>query len=454
VTPLDEVRRALAGERAWLVGGAVRDRLLGRPTDDLDVALDGDPERAAKALRKAVRGAAFPLSETFGGWRVVGPDRGWHADLLPLLGGDLATDLAARDFTFNAMAEPLAGGELVDPHGGQADLETRTLRVVGHRALEADPLRAIRAVRLAAELACTIEPGTLEAVRAHAPQLERVAPERVFAELKRIVGVADPVGAVRLMTDAGVTAAVLPELLVLRGVEQNVYHHADVFDHTLEVLGAAARLERDPALLDPRIGPALAEPLADDLTRWGGLRFGALLHDIAKPATRGERPDGRGVSFVGHDFEGAAMARAILRRLRASTRLADHVAALTEHHLRLGFLVHETPLSRRSVYRYLTTTAPRTVDVTVLTVADRLATRGRHAEPATEAHLALARRMLDEAFAFAQAEPLIRGDELARALGVRPGPRLGEVLAELEEDRFAGEIATREEAVERARRLL
>jgi poly(A) polymerase len=454
VTPLDEVRRALAGERAWLVGGAVRDRLLGRPTDDLDVAIDGDPARAAKALRQATHGAAFPLSETFGGWRVVGPGHAWHVDLLPLLGGDLATDLAARDFTFNAMAEPLAGGELVDPHGGEADLEARVLRVVGPRALEADPLRTIRAVRLAAELGCTIEPGTMDAVRAYASELARVAPERVFAELKRVVGAQDPVAAVRLMTDAAVTGAVLPELLALRGVDQSVYHHADVFDHTLEVLGAVAALERDPSALDPRVGPALAEPLADELTRWGGLRFGALLHDIAKPATRAERPDGRGVSFLGHDKEGAAMTRAILRRLRASTKLADHVAALAEQHLWLGFLVHEAPLSRRSVYRYLTTTAPRTVDVTVLTVADRFATRGRNAEPATAAHLELARAMLDEAFAYAPGEPLIRGDELARELGVRPGPRLGAVLAALEEEHFAGEITTREEAVERARRLL
>jgi putative nucleotidyltransferase with HDIG domain len=353
------------------------------------------------------------------------------------------------------MAEPLAGGELVDPHGGRRDLDARRIRMVSPGALEADPLRAIRAVRLASELACTIEPATLEAVRAHAPQLAaRVAPERIFAELKRVVGAADPVAAVQLMTEAGVTAAVLPELLELRGVAQNVYHHADVHEHTLEVLAAAARLEREPGLLDARIAPVLAEPLADELTRWGGLRFAALLHDIAKPATRAEWPDG-GVSFLGHDRHGAEMVRDILRRLRASAKLAEHVAALTEHHLRLGFLVHERPLSRRSVYRYLTLTAPRTIDVTVLTVADRLATRGRNAEPAIEAHLALARRMLDEAFAYvAPEEPLIRGDELARALGVAPGPQLGELLAELEEDRFAGEVTTRAEAIEAARRRL
>ena len=108
--PLDIVREVLGAERAWLVGGAVRDELLGRPLDDLDVALDGDVAAAAKALRKRTGGAAFPLSEAFGGWRVVGPQHAWHVDVLPLLGGDLEADLAARDFTINAMARPLGGG--------------------------------------------------------------------------------------------------------------------------------------------------------------------------------------------------------------------------------------------------------------------------------------------------------------------------------------------------------
>jgi putative nucleotidyltransferase with HDIG domain len=453
---LDAVREALAGARAWLVGGAVRDGLLGRPTDDWDVALDGDPAEAAREIRRATGGAAFPLSETFGGWRVVGPERAWHVDLLPLTGGTLEADLAARDFTVNAMAQPLAGGDVVDLHGGRADLEARVLRAVGPASLTADPVRTIRAVRLAAELGFAIDETTMADVRREAPRLDGVAPERVFAELKRIVAAGSD--AIRLMEDAGVAAAVFPELLELRGVGQNVFHHRDVHDHTLEVLDAVADLEADPSGTGlgeegPPAGEALAPVLADDLSHWGAMRFAALLHDIAKPRTRGDLGGGR-VSFVGHDHEGAVMARAILGRWRASGRLADHVAALTEHHLRLGFLVHERPLSRRSVHRYLTATAPRAVDVTVFTCADRLATRGRNASPAIDAHLALAQTMLAEARAFARRPPLVRGDELARELGLRPGPRLGEVLAQLEEDRFAGEVATREDAIARARELL
>ena len=445
---LDELRAALAGERAWLVGGAVRDRLLDRSTDDFDVALDGDPERAARALRRTTGGAAFALSKTFGGWRVVA-ERG-SVDFLPLTGGSLETDLAARDFTVNAMAEPIAGGELVDPHGGADDLAARRLRPVAPTSFSDDPLRVLRLVRLATELG--FEAPDVAAARAAAPGLGDVAAERVFAEFKRSLCSDAPVDAVRLMDRVGALEVVVPELHALQGVGQSVYHHADVFDHTLEVLAETVRLETEEP--DARVRAVLGEPLSDDLTRWQALRFAALLHDIAKPGTARERSDGRGASFVGHDTAGAQIARDILRRLRASERLAEHAAAMTLHHLRVGFLVHEQPLERRSVHRYLKQTAPWSVDVTVFTCADRLATRGRNAAAATAAHLARARELLEHAFADAPVAPLVRGDELARELGLAPGPQLGELLARLEEDRFAGEIATREDALVRAREHL
>jgi len=459
--PLDALRAALAGTPAWLVGGAVRDRLLGRPTDDLDVALDGDPRAAALALKAAAGGAAFALSETFGGWRVAGRDGAWQVDLLPLQGGTLEADLAARDFTVNAMAEPLdAPGEVVDRHGGRDDLAARRLRAVGPGSFAADPLRVLRAVRFAAELDLELDPETAAAAQTQASGLARVSPERIWAELRRVIAAPDPRAAFERMSALGITAVVLPELEALRGIDQSVYHHRDVHGHTLEVLDAAVALERDPAAAGlpahaDELRALLAEPLAEGLTRGGGLRLAALLHDIAKPQTRRERADGRGAGFPGHHAEGAVMVRSMLRRLRASERVADHVAALTEHHLRLGFLVHE-PLTRRLAHRYLTATGSVAADVTALTVADRLATRGRHAQEAIAAHVALADEMLGHAFARRAAgpgAPLIRGHELARELGRPPGPWLRPVLARLEEDRFAGEIGSREEAVASAREL-
>jgi putative nucleotidyltransferase with HDIG domain len=311
------------------------------------------------------------------------------------------------------------------------------------------------------ELDLEIDPDTLAAVAEQAPGLSRVAPERIFGELKRVVGADDVRRGLALMDAHGLTAVVLPELLPLRGVEQSVYHHADVHEHTLQVVDGVVALERDPTAaglgeLADGVRSLLAEPLADELTRGGALRWAALLHDVAKPQTRIELEGGR-VGFPGHDAEGAAIARTILRRLRASERLVEHVAALIRHHLRLGFLVHERPLTRRHVWRYLRTTGAQSADVTLLTVADRLATRGRNADPAIAAHLEVAHEMLAAAFAERAAPrraPLVRGDELARELGIVPGPQLGELLAQLEEDRYAGEIATPDDAVRRARELL
>ena len=232
--------------------------------------------------------------------------------------------------------------------------------MVSAAALIDDPLRTLRAARLAVELDLELDPETREEVRRRAPGLAAVAPERVFAELKRIVGAERPADGLLLAEDLGVTAVVLPELAALRGIEQNVFHHRDVHGHTLEVLEAVAGLQAGAEPLGEHAGAVralLAEPLGDDLSRGDAMRFAALLHDAAKPATRGMRPDGR-VTFIGHDAEGAELARDVLRRLRASERVADYVAALTRHHLKLGFLVHERPLSRRAIWRYLSATEP------------------------------------------------------------------------------------------------
>jgi putative nucleotidyltransferase with HDIG domain len=331
--------------------------------------------------------------------------------------------------------------------------------MVSARAFASDPLRTLRLVRLACELDFEVESETATAARAQATALPAVAPERIFGELRRILSSPRALTGFDLMATTGVTASVLPELEALRGVQQSRFHHLDVYDHTRAVLQQAIELELDPERTFPGHGQTiarlLAKPLANELTRGGALRFGALFHDMAKPQTRAVTSEGR-VTFMGHDQAGAELARAVLRRLRASERLSEQVAELTRHHLRLGFLVHEMPLSRRAVYGYLRACAPVQVDVTLLSVADRLATRGAGAERAIAKHLELARQLLDEALSWEAdpPRPPVRGDQLAKALGIRSGPEVGRVLAALEEASFAGEIAGSEEAIERARQLL
>lgn len=458
---LEVAREALRGAPAWVVGGAVRDRLLGRPVLDLDVAVAGDPRTLARHLAVVAGGPVFQLSGEFGAWRVHAPDRAWQVDVTVLQGESIEEDLAQRDFTVNAIAEPVEGGPLIDPHDGARDLERRCLRMVSQEAFDRDPLRVLRLARFVAGLGFEAETATVGAAAQRAARIGDVAQERVFGELKQVVTSDGVLEGLSLMAQLGLTEHVLPELVELRGVEQNRFHHLDVHDHTLAVLEATLALERDPgtALGDEfgeAVGAYLAEPLADELTRAGALRFGALLHDAGKPATQDFTAEGN-VTFIGHDREGARISRELLTRLRASERLRSHVAALAEHHLRLGFLVHRRPLDRRTIYRYLMACEPVEIDVTLLSVADRLATRGDNAEPAIAAHLEVAREILAAALAWrAAGRPvaLVRGDELAQALGIDEGPRLGELLRAIAEAAYAGEIQTRDEAIALARRAL
>ena len=190
----------MAGRRAWLVGGAIRDRALGRATADLDVVVDGDPAEAARAIARAAgRAACFALSEEFGAWRVCARDSSWQVDVERLRDGSLEADLALRDFTVNAIAEPIAGGEPIDPLGGLEDLSAGRLRMAAPSAFADDPLRVLRLARIAVELDLQPEPQTVRQARQHAAQLIRCSPERVFAELRRIV--AAPRGVARVEAD-------------------------------------------------------------------------------------------------------------------------------------------------------------------------------------------------------------------------------------------------------------
>src|SRR3954447_17708801 len=173
--------------RSWIVGGALRDELLGRQVTDIDIAVEGDPESAARELAGEVHGPVFRLSEAFGAWRVVDRRGGRVYDFARLQGESIEEDLAKRDFTINAMARPRGGGEVIDPLGGRADLESRTLRAIGRESYESDPLRPLRLARFAAELGFRPDPETEALTAEAAPRGPRASGEGVFAELRWVV---------------------------------------------------------------------------------------------------------------------------------------------------------------------------------------------------------------------------------------------------------------------------
>jgi putative nucleotidyltransferase with HDIG domain len=448
--------RALGGEEGvWMAGGAVRDAALGRPVTDLDLAVVGDPGRAAKALARELGEPTFELSAEFGTWRIVVRSRGWQVDITALRGDSIEADLALRDFTIGAAAVPLAAGEALDPYDGLVDLERGILRAVGPTTFTDDPLRLLRAARLAANLDLRIDADTVALAHDAAARAGEPAGERQLAELRQLLGGGDPLRGLELLDELRLTAVVLPELEGTKGVGQGPNHHLDVYGHTLEVLAHTLEIERElPRFVGPEraqeTADFLAEPLADEMDRAVALRFGALLHDIAKPATRAER-DGF-VGFKGHDVEGAEVIAQIMGRLRASRKLTRHLQALTLHHLRLGFMIREAPLPPRRVHDYLRATEPVTTDVTLLTVADRLSARGAGpiaAPEMVEAHLELAREMVAAGLDWHREgppKPLLRGDEVAAELGIE-GPEIGAKLAELEAAQYAGEVTDRAEAL-------
>lgn len=451
-----------AGAGAWIVGGAVRDAILEYEVTDVDLVVAGDPEGVARAIAGSLDGIAFELSEEFDTWRAQGRSLDWQVDVTGLRDSTIEGDLRHRDFTVGSIAVPLGGGDLIDPLGGVGDLEDGVLRAVSDRSFTDDPLRVMRAARLSAQFGWEVEPETLGLARSAAPRLDSIAGERVLSEFLLLVGSRDPLRGVEALDRTGGMEAALPELAELKGVIQGPNHHLDVYGHTIEVLEGVLRIETE---LDRFVGDSasrtsdlLSEPLADGIDRAVGLRLGALFHDCAKPETRAER-DGF-VGFRGHDEVGATKVTDMFGRLRASRRLARHVADLTRHHLILGFMAAGEPPTPDQVYQYLKRTSPVSVDVTLLTVADRLAARGSGPVASTEmveAHLDLASKMVDEGLVWHETGPPrlpITGDELARQVGIEPGPELGRLIERLEGAVWIGDVESASDAVALAREMV
>ena len=449
---LDELRPLIGDGEAHFVGGCVRDVRLGRPVVDVDVVVPGDPAPAARRLARATGGSPFALSETHGAWRVVLD--GCTIDVTARRGGDIVADLGERDFTVNAMAIPVngAGEDVVDPFGGLSDLADGRLRLVSDRVFTDDPLRLLRLARIAHELGFEVDSDAERLARRDAHLADRAAGERIYAEVRRLLAPEHPDAAVRLLDGLGVLEVILPEAGPMHGCEQSPFHHLDVFEHTLQVLDAAADIAAHPEHYLPhhadRLRVAMDEPVGDELDARTALRLAALFHDIEKPSTRTVSADGR-VGFMGHDRKGAATTRRILRRWRAATSTIRFCMLLVAEHLRLGFMVHDRPLGRREAYRYLRATQPHVEASVVISLADRFATRGVRARQAyVRAHAETADELLALVSELEAEEraPLLRGDEIAELTGAE-GARIGELVDALAEEQAAAAVTTRDEAV-------
>jgi tRNA nucleotidyltransferase/poly(A) polymerase len=489
--PLVQAAASVCAERsiaACLVGGAVRDLLMGRPVHDWDLIVERDAIPLARAAANRLGAAFYPLDEERDTGRVVAYDANGartFIDLAARRGPDWRADLEARDLTVNAIALPLDGaGALLDPFSGQFDLDARLIRAVTEHSFRDDPARMMRAVRLARELDFEIEPQTAAWLRREAPRLGNVSAERIRDELGKLLAQAQASMGVQQMDDLGLLAQVLPEVTALKGVEQSWPHHWPVFEHTLFVFGAleciialgvgqaaSSPYENTPefvwgdvtrTLADFRqeLADHLAQPLGDERPALVSLKLAALLHDCAKPQTRTIDDRGR-THFYDHDQLGAPIAAERVRALRFNNAEVERVRVIIANHMRPQQLADadaSAGLTRRAMYRYFRDTREAGVDVLLLALADHLATHGPDVQPdrwarrinAAGALLAEYWTRLAEGVA---PQLLVSGHDLMAKLGLPPGPRIGQLLEVVREAQAAGEITTREQALALAKNM-
>ena len=493
---VDSVRSSLPdGMTVYLVGGAVRDALLGRPVHDLDFVLERNAIKTARHIADVLQADFYPLDNERDTGRVIVTSADGKRMLMdfasfraadPMMGSgqSLETDLEGRDFTLNAIALNLSDNSLYDPLAGAMDLKEKRLRACSPGAFTDDPVRILRGIRLAANFGFHILPETRTAMKAAAGLLGKVSPERLRDELFRILDGSQPAACLRALDLLGALDKLLPELSELKGVGQIPPHVQEVWEHTLSTV---SHLERNLAALKPeynsesasdllqgllvlrigryrqQIGEALMTPLTGDRSRRSLLFLAALYHDIAKPLSKKMDEEGQ-YHFWGHDQQGAVQ---LARRARALVLGNDEIQwleTIVRNHMRIHFfsnrLVREgKPPSRRAIYRFFRETGPAGVEVCLLSLADLRATYEQTLPQETwAAALEVVRIMLEAWYEKKEEQvtplPLVDGNDLMRELSLSPGKKIGELLEAVREGQAVGEVSTRAQALDLARRRL
>jgi poly(A) polymerase len=468
---LTEISRLLAAKnnRAYIVGGFVRDTLLELDTADIDIAVVADALEVARDIAGALHGKYIPLDDVNLVGRVILPDNKRQLDFTTLKGENIEEDLACRDFTIDAMAfeldQNIGSGldlkNLIDPFQGRQDLENRTLRALNDEIFSADAARLLRAFRIAAELNLDINSATETLIWLNSLLISRVPGERIREELLRLL--AFPGAGERLfqMDKLGLLTALIPELSPARGVSQPHAHVFDVFEHSLQTVSALEFVLRESDW-EYGNGDALAMvPWSDSLEKHFDreissgstgrtiLKLTALLHDIAKPQTKFIE-DGH-ARFFGHQEQGADIAAGILERLRFSNREIQLVKLLIKYHLRPTQMSNFGLPTDRAVYRFFRDIGEAGIDVLFLSLADHLAARGPSLDTdGWREHTQITSHVLQKRFEEAgptSSLKFIDGRDIMKSLGLAAGPVIGELLEALREAQAAGEIKDKSQAL-------
>lgn len=473
----------------YLVGGAVRDALLKRQSYDLDFVTPGEALKIARRLADDLGGAYFPLDMKRKVARVVVKAEAWseirikqniRVDISAYQGADLDSDLKGRDFTINAMAIEVHKLErLIDPLGGAQDLVSKCLRACAPSSFLDDPVRILRAARFAVDLDLRMITDTFQRMREAVPHLPEISAERLRDELFRILALAHPNTALRLLDQVSALEYILPEVCMLKGVQQGLPHVLDAWNHTLDILrrldnllevlaleynpDSAANLSMGMVALQlgryrQQLNEHLSERINPERPLRGLLFLAGLYHDVGKPSTASMDSSGK-IKFIGHDQVGSHMIEERGQALKLSNLEIKRLGTIVRHHMRPGMLSHsEDAPSRKAIYRFFRDTGAAGVDICILSMADILATYGPTLPAGRWArHVQVVRSLLeawwesrdDEVFPAA----IIDGNELMKVLGLTSGPLIGYLLEAIREAQINKEVHNRIEAIELAERL-
>lgn len=462
----------------YLVGGSVRDALLGLPSHDLDFVLEKDSLRSARIVSDVLGGSYFTMDAEFQVGRVVLKNEQGERqimDFTAMQGGSLETDLCNRDFTVNAIAIPLAEMEtLVDPLGGVDDLLHQRLRVCSDTSFLSDPVRVLRAVRMSAIYHLTFLPETRALISPAVSKLEQVSVERVRDEFLKILDAPRPDISLRILDRFEVLELLIPETVQIKGIVQSPPHIYDVWEHSLQTVKEMERVltllgqnyvhdnelggDLVSGLVSQRLGryreqisQYVKESLVPDRPFRSLMMVSALFHDITKGAHREVDDQGK-IRFPGHAASGAQVFADRGAEMRLSNAEIRRVRWMIEGHSRPWHISQEEmPPSRKTIYQFWNLYGDAGVGICLLSVADTLAVYGHTITPQVLANLLDAIRPLLETWweKPEQVEPpsLIDGNEIMEVLSLTPGPQLGKLLSALREAQAVGDVKSRQEAL-------
>ncbi|MDD5729741.1 MAG: HD domain-containing protein [Candidatus Omnitrophica bacterium] len=472
---LKEVERLARKKRVklYIVGGIIRDILLGRRKDnpDIDFCLEKGAINFARQASKELKSGFVVLDRAHGCARVVKKSKGriYTLDFTDFRGKTLKDDLSHRDFGINSLAVGLekicALPEinhfkefeelLYDPCGGLKDLKEKKIRLVNKKGFDEDPLRIMRAFSLASLLDFKIDKQALGLINLKKRKITSVSAERVRDEIFKMLCGRSSWDSVMKLDKLGLLDLLVPEFKPMRELNQGPYHHLDVWNHSLETFRHLELILNNPPISE-KITPYLEEEVSYGRKRYELLKLAALLHDIGKPRTL--RMEKGKVTFHGHERTGAFMAQDIGIRFKLSNDEIKLLKSIIFAHLRPGYLADNAVLTPRAKFRFYRDTGPEAVSVLLVSLADQRATAGRLATKDSRLrHEKLVRRLLREYFTEQKAEKkerLLNGNDLIKQFKLKPSRVIGRLLSEIEEAQAIGRIKSKEEALRLAAKLI